>query len=278
MALMGLAACGEPRRLPVVRVFAAASLEPMLAGLAREYEASSGVRVSLSGAASSTLARQIEAGARADIYISANLEWMDYLRNRGHLGGVNPSRLLGNRLALVARRGAAPGPVRFERDFDFALAWPGRLAMGDPAHVPAGAYAREALHALGWWDRISDRVVPTANVRGALRLVELGEADLGIVYLTDARFSREVRLLGSFPENSHSPIVYHAALLAQSGPDARGFLRYLHSPSAMARFVDMGFLALDPVGGGPGLPEKGESQAEPSQSGPDHLRREAALD
>lgn len=242
LALFLFGSCTRRAGPPVVRVFAAASLNTVLGTLAREYEATGRARIRLSTAASSTLARQIEAGAPADIFISANQQWMDYLQNRNHLAAEGPVVLMRNRLVLIGAADAELDEVDLEPGYDLARFWPGRLAMGDPAHVPAGMYGREALRALGWWKDFGERIVPAANVREALRLVALGEVGMGIVYSTDARLSKRVRLLGIFPQGCHPPIIYTAARMGEANPAARDFFRFLRSPDAMESYAEMGFV------------------------------------
>ena len=188
-------------------VFAAASLSSALAELATHYE---GMRLSV--ASSSTLAKQIAAGAPADIYFSANAEWMDYLQARQHIEQDTRVDLLGNTLVVIASK-EGPFAVRLARDFDFAGAFAGRLALGDPDHVPAGQYARQALEQLGWWPALKSRIAPAPDVRAALVYVERGECAAGLVYTTDAAQSDRVITLATVPDSLHRPIVYPAAIV-----------------------------------------------------------------
>lgn len=226
-----------------VTVFAAASLTDALQEIARAYHAATGVQVRLSFAASSTLARQIEAGAPADIFASANERWMDELARKDLIEPDSRTSPIANRLVLIAP-GGGPDEVELGRDTDLAalLGADGRLAVGDPDHVPAGLYARQALQALGQWDRLAPRLARADNTRAALALVERGEAPLGIVYATDAAITPRVRVIAIFPADSHAPISYPFALVKGSdNADARAFFRYLTGAEAGAIFARFGF-------------------------------------
>jgi molybdate transport system substrate-binding protein len=218
-------------------VFAAASLKNAL----DEAVASYGKKVVASYGASSTLARQIENGAPADVFISADLEWMDWLEKKGLLAPGTRRDLLGNRLVLVS---PAANPSRLEPAAGFPLAkalGSGRLALADPNSVPAGKYAKAALQKLGVWNEVAGRLAPADNVRTALAFVARGEAPLGIVYATDAREEPRVVVAGVFPESTHPPIVYPAAVLRGARPGARELLDFLASPRARAIFGKHGF-------------------------------------
>lgn len=224
-------------------VFAAASLQEALQAAADAWSASSGTRPVLTFAASSTLARQIEAGAPADLFLSADEQWMDHLAQRGLLRPGTRTTLLGNRLVLIAPRASrvelqlAPGA-----DLRGALDR-GRIALADPDSVPAGRYAREALVALGLWSAVADAIAPAENVRAALALVERAETPLGIVYATDARASARVRIVDYVPADAHAQIAYPLAMLARSArPQALGLYRFLCSPDGRAVFARFGFV------------------------------------
>lgn len=240
-------------------VFAAASLTDVVTALAREYQSASGRRVRLSFASSSTLARQIENGAPAHIFISADEEWMRYLDEQRRVVRDSWVQPIGNRLVLVAP--AVPGPANRESDgsgastaapvplltrkFDLAraLGAQGRLAIGDPAHVPAGRYARQALEHMGWWPLVAARLARAENVRAALALVERGEAPLGIVYETDMHGAAGTRAIGRFAESSHDRIRYSFALIAGKGSgEARPLLGYLTGERALERYRAVGFV------------------------------------
>jgi molybdate transport system substrate-binding protein len=197
----------------------------------------------LSFGSSSTLARQIEQGAPANVFASADEKWMDYLAQKNLIAADTRKDLLGNDLVLVV---AADKPmhVTINKSFDVLglLGANGRLATGDPAHVPAGIYAEQALKKLGMWDNVSPRLARTADVRAALLLVERGEAPAGIVYATDAAVSKAVMVAGTFPADSHDPVTYPFAV-TKSGdtPEAHALLQFLASPPARAVFEQRGF-------------------------------------
>ncbi len=247
VAILAATGCGAeppPAARPVVTVFAAASTIEVLGEAARRYEALRGARVVCSFDSSSSLARQIRAGAPADVFVSADEAWMDDLEAAGLIDPATRFDLLTNELVLVAPADR-PFEVRISREFDLAAAHPGvaRIAVADPAHVPAGRYAKQALEWLGWWPALERRLVPALDVRAALRLVERGEADAGIVYSTDAAASDRVVTLAAFPPESHAPIVYPAALVARAGPGgaAPGFIDFLRSPDMVEVFRRAGF-------------------------------------
>lgn len=216
-----------------ITVFAAASLKESLEQIAASYEQQTSDQVRLSLAGSSTLARQIEQGAPADIYVSANPDWMDWLQDRGLIDAATRVDLLRNRLVLIA----PAGPRINGMDFG-----DGRIAMALLDAVPAGIYGKAALETLGEWPAVQSRVVQTDNVRAALALVALGEAPRGIVYLTDALAEPKVQVLAEFPANSHPPIIYPGATVAgRSTSEVVAFMDYLQSPGAQAVFASFGF-------------------------------------
>lgn len=223
-----------------ITVFAAASLAETMKRLAADYRKQSGKDVAVSLAASSVLARQIEASAGADVFVSADEAWMDYLDRKGLLARGTRKNLLGNRLVLIAPAGS-PAIALTAGAIRGALK-NGRLAIADPATVPAGKYGREALTRIGAWDGLA--LAPAENVRVALAYVARGEAPLGIVYATDAKAEAKVRVAAVFPESSHTPIRYPAALTRDAKPEARGFLDYLSSPGARMVFTAGGFTVL----------------------------------
>ena len=223
-----------------VTVFAAASLAETMNRLATDYRKQTGRHVAVSLAASSVLARQIEASAGADVFVSADEEWMDYLDRKALLAKGSRRNLLSNRLVLIAPAGS-PAIALTAGALRGALK-NGRLAIADPATVPAGKYGREALSRIGAWDGLP--LAPAENVRIALAYVARGEAPLGIVYATDAQAEPRVRVAAVFPESSHTPIRYPAALTRDARPEARGFLDYLSSPAARAVFTAAGFTVL----------------------------------
>lgn len=229
-----------------VLVFAAASLKNAVDDIGAQWERETGKRAVVSYAASPALARQIELGAPADIFFSADLEWMDYLQQRRLIRSETRANLLGNRIVLIARRGSTRS-IRLEPGLDLArLIGDGRLAMADTNAVPAGKYGKAALEALGLWPSLQNRIAQSENVRAALLLVSRGEAPLGIVYQTDAAADPYVQIVDTFPENSHPPIIYPVALTTTSRrADAGAFLAYLKSTRAKPLFEKQGFTVLE---------------------------------
>lgn len=227
---------------PPLLVFAAASLTNVLQELGPAWERQSGRTVKFSFAASSALARQVESGAKADVFFAADTDWMDYLQSRNLVDAGSRVNLLGNRLVLVAPAGSR---VQLEIAPGFALAAAlgrdGRLSTGDPDSVPVGRYAKSALATLGVWNQVADRLVRADNVRTALLFVERGEAPLGIVYATDAAIDPGVRVVDTFPAATHLPIVYPVARLAGGDPVATDFIAFLRTPAARATFERYGF-------------------------------------
>jgi molybdate transport system substrate-binding protein len=224
-----------------VVVFAAASLQTALDELVEPAQRATGVHMRVSYAASSALARQIESGAPAELFISADLDWMDYLAGRRLIRADSRVNLLGNRLVLIAPR-AKPVALKIGPGFGLAAALGrDRLALADPAAVPAGKYARAALTNLGVWDAVAGKVAAAENVRAALLLVSRGEAPLGIVYRTDAIADAGVVIVDTFPESTHPVIVYPAALTPSATAAAGKVLAFLKTPAARAVFDTQGF-------------------------------------
>jgi molybdate transport system substrate-binding protein len=226
---------------PALVVFGAASLTNVLQDIGTEYRRETGHEVVFSFAASSVLARQIEAGTRADVFFSADEDWADYLQARKLIDVPSRHDIVKNRLVLIA---PASSDIKLKIAPHFALAaalGDGRLATGDPASVPVGRYARAALIKLGVWDEVSSRIVPAEDVRSALAFVARGETVLGIVYRTDALIEKRVRIVDTFAEDSHPPITYPAALVATAKPGAREFLNFLRSAPARKIFQHYGF-------------------------------------
>ena len=228
-----------PVRADPVLVFAAASLEGTLAPLVADWAEDTGADARVVSGGSGALAKQIEAGAPAAIFVSAAPEWMDHLAEAGRIDPASRVDLLSNRLALVAHDPMPPVEIGPGLDLP-ALLGDGRLAVGLIGSVPAGTYAKAALEEIGLWDGVSDRLAETDNVRAALALVENGAVPLGIVYATDAAQS-DVTVLGSFPEDSHPPILYPAALVTDAPLEAAGLLAFLQGPEARAAFDAAGF-------------------------------------
>lgn len=227
---------------PGLTVFAAASLKESLDEAAAAYQKQTGVPVRVSYAASSALARQIEQGAPADVFFSADLEWMDYLQQRDKLDVATRRSLLGNQLVLVAPK-ASKARVDLKRPATFLAALgDGRLAVGQTQTVPAGKYAKASLESLSLWNGVKARLAESESVRAALMLVARGETPLGIVYASDAKAEPAVRVVATFPEDAHPPIVYPvAALRGTNSAQATAFVQWLASPTADAIFQRRGF-------------------------------------
>jgi molybdate transport system substrate-binding protein len=225
-----------------VMVFAAASLKTALDEVSAAWKAGTGKETANAYAASSALARQIESGAPADIFISADLDWMTYLADRSLIATGTEVKLLGNQLVLVAPA-TSTTVLTIAPGFDLAGALNGgRLAVADVKAVPAGKYAKAALETLGAWQGVEHSLAQAENVRAALKLVSTGEAPAGIVYQTDAREDGKVKVLGTFPPGSHPPIIYPAVRLAASkNADAGAFLQFLQSKAAQEIFKAHGF-------------------------------------
>ena len=225
-----------------ILVFAAASLTDVLQKIGADYSGEHGPGVKFTFASSATLARQIESGATPDVFICADEEWMDYVDQRHLINRSSRQDLLGNRLVLIS---GAQNPVALRIATGFklksALGTSGRLAIAEPASVPAGKYAKAALSSLKVWEELEARLAPADNVRTALLYVSRGEAPLGIVYLTDAKSDPNVRIVDEFPQDSHAPIRYPVALTAKARTGAAGFAAFLQGASARARFESAGF-------------------------------------
>jgi molybdate transport system substrate-binding protein len=225
-------------------VFAAASLTDALKEIGDAYKADTGKTAVFSFAASSALAKQIEASSGADVFVSADTDWMDYLDKKGLINDATRKTLLGNHLVLIAPATAATA-ITIAPHFDLLGALHGgRLSVADPDSVPAGKYARTALIALGVWNSVADHLVQAENVRVALSYVSRGEAPLGIVYTTDAMADKGVKIAATFPDNTHQPIVYPAALTKDAKSEAQDFLNYLSGAKAHAIFEKDGFEVL----------------------------------
>jgi molybdate transport system substrate-binding protein len=228
---------------PALVALAASSLTDALTEVASAYTRQTGQSVKLSFAASSALARQIEAGAPADVFFSADTDWMDYLDQRHLIAAGTRTDVLGNRLVLIA-----PADSKVQIDIASAPAQAlvkalgnGRLATGDPVSVPVGRYARAVLSRFGAWESVRDRIAAADNVRTALAFVARGDAPLGIVYRTDALLEKRVRIVAEFPADSHDPITYPAAATARASPGAARFVEFLRSAPAQAIFHRFGF-------------------------------------
>ncbi len=225
-----------------VMVFAAASTTDAVNEIVSLFIAKGQGKVAVSFASSSTLAKQIANGAPADVFISASPGWMDYLADQKAIDNGSRTDLVNNRLVLVAPSGSNLSIVVAQGFRLSSALGDGRLALGDPAHVPAGIYAREALTKLGVWEKVRRKVVRTQNVRAALALVERGEAAAGVVYATDARITPKVQVVATFPATSHSRIIYPVAMVAgREREKVRNFFNFLKSPEAAVIFTRYGF-------------------------------------
>ena len=235
-----------------ITVFAASSTTDVVTTLSKRFEAEHGARFRLNFASSSTLARQIEAGAPVDVFFSADQEWMDYLQERGLIQTSTRRDVVGNTLVLVA---PADKPLDLPDGLSpqWAAGFSGRLAVGDPDHVPAGKYAKEALEKLGLYADLKAHLIPSESVRSALVLVERGEVAAGIVFSTDAKASAKVKVAATFPESSYKPIRYPIALCKGASRAAAEFVAYLGGPDATAVFAASGFIPLS----GPDAPARG---------------------
>lgn len=229
---------------PQVTVFAAASLQNALEDAGKAFTAKTGTPVRFSFAASSALARQLEQAAPADMFASADLEWMDWVAARNLIRKDTRVELLGNRLVVVAAKDG-PATVALTKDGIAKALGSGRIAMGDVSAVPAGKYGKTALEKLGLWDGVANNLAQVENVRAALRLVSRKEAPLGIVYQTDANVDSDVKVVATFPADSHAPIVYPFAVTANStNKGANDFLAFLSGPEAKPLFEKQGFAVL----------------------------------
>lgn len=239
--LAGQAAAAEN-----ITVFAAASLTNALQDIANQYQQGKEVKIVSSFASSSTLARQIEQGAPADIFISADQQWMDYAAQKNSVDEASRYTLLGNDLVLVAPKEAKPQPVTLSKSTDWKSLLKGqRLSVGDPDHVPAGIYAKEALQKLDAWRALEPVLARGNSVRAALALVERNETPYGIVYGSDAVASSKVTVVGVFPADSHKPVEYPMATVkGHASPSVTAFYNYLKGPEAAAVFKHYGFTPL----------------------------------
>ncbi|MCK1361389.1 molybdate ABC transporter substrate-binding protein [Bradyrhizobium sp. 199] len=225
-----------------ITVFAAASMKNALDEVDAAYTARTGVKFSVSYAASSLLARQIEQGAPADVFVSADTDWMDYAISKQTINAPSRINLLGNSIVLIAPKDSKIDNVTIAKGFDLAkLAGDGRIATGDVRSVPAGKYAKAALEKLGVWQATEAKFAMAESVRAALALVARGEANLGIVYATDAKVEPGVKIVGTFPADSHPPIVYPVAATTTARGEANDYLAFLRSSAAKSILEKYGF-------------------------------------
>lgn len=229
-----------------ITVFAAASTTNAITEIGKMFSEQNKVEFIPSFASSSTLAKQIENQAPANLYISANYKWMDYLKEKKIINNSSRFDLLSNRIVLIVPADSSIKKIDIKANFDLSkLLGNGYLSMGDPDHVPAGIYGKQSLENLGVWDSIKDKVARSKDVRAALMLVERGESPLGIIYVTDAAITKKVRIVGTFPEESHSSILYSVALVAgKETPAALDFMKFLKTQEAKSIFEKYGFTVL----------------------------------
>lgn len=225
-----------------IRIFAAASTTNAVGDIINAYTGETGKAVVPSFASSSTLAKQIDQGAPADVFLSANPKWMDFIEGKKLVEPGTRTNLLGNRITLIQPLSGKLS-IEISKAMDLAgILGDDKLAMGDPDHVPAGIYGRKALESLGLWDSVSPKVARAKDVRAALALVERAEAPLGIVYATDAAISKKIKVVAVFPEETHPPIIYPACIIkGKAGDDAKAFFEFLKSPKAAEIFKIYGF-------------------------------------
>ena len=228
-----------------ITVFAAASLRNALDDVDAAFSKNTGTAVTASYAASSALAKQIEAGAPADVFISADLRWMDYVAGKNLIKPDTRINLLGNKLVLIAPADSKLSHVTIAKGFDIAkLAGHGRIAIADVKAVPAGLYGKAALENLGAWAAAEPKLAQAENVRATLAFVARGETPLGIVYETDAKIEPKVKIVGTFPDNSYPPVIYPVAATPGAKADVTKYLRFLRSSAAKAIFEKYGFTVL----------------------------------
>lgn len=226
-----------------VTLYAAASLNNALTEISTNFENEKKIHIKTSFASSSSLAKQIEAGAPAEIFASADKKWMDYLDARGLIDKSSRKDILGNTLVFISPKDQVVR-VKMDKNFKLADAFTGKLCMGAPDNVPAGIYGKQALQSMQWWPRVESRIVGAEDVRSALIFVERGECSLGIVYETDANVSKKVVIDERFPANTHDPIIYPFALTPQASASAKNFFKYLQGNAAKGVFSRYGFKVL----------------------------------
>ncbi len=246
LAFLALAPAPRPAQAQdTLTVFAAASMKNALDDANAAFSKASGVKVTASYAASSALAKQMESGAPADVFISADLKWMDYVGDKKLIKEGTRTNLLGNRLVLIAGKDSKIGAITIEQGFDIAkLAGNGRIAVADVKAVPAGLYAKAALEKLGAWQAAEPKLAMAENVRATLAFVARGETPIGIVYETDAKVEPNVRIVATFPDGSYPPVTYPVAATANAKADAVKYLTFLRGPEAKAIFEKYGFSVL----------------------------------
>jgi len=244
-ALLSASAQEKSAQEKSLTVFAAASLKNALDDINTAYTAKTGVTVAASYAASSVLAKQLEQGAPADLFASADIEWMEYATQKKSIKDGTRVDLLGNKLVLIAPKDSEASSIQIGSGFDLAkLVGDGKIATGDVSSVPAGKYAKAALEKLGAWNAAQSKFAMAENVRAALTLVARKEAVLGIVYETDAKVEPGVKVVASFPQDSYPPVIYPFALTATAKPETSDYLTFVRSAAAKTIFEKYGFTVL----------------------------------
>jgi len=245
LASAPLAAQAQNQNQATLTVFAAASMKNALDDTNAAFTKATGIKVTASYAASSALAKQLESGAPADVFISADLKWMDFVAEKKLIKADSRYNLLGNKLVLIAGKDSKIGDVKIEQGFDIAkLAGDGRIAVADVKAVPAGLYAKAALEKLGSWAAAEPKLAMAENVRATLAFVARGETQIGIVYETDAKVEPNVKIIATFPDGSYPPVTYPVAATATAKGDAAKYLDFLRGKEARAIFEKYGFSVL----------------------------------
>ncbi|NQU87986.1 MAG: molybdate ABC transporter substrate-binding protein [Mariniphaga sp.] len=235
--------CNEKKNKPQLIVFCAASLTDVMLDIESKFEKSNDINIKLNIASSGTLARQIEHGAPADIFISANKKWMDHTENLGLIEVNTISRIAGNSLVIIVPLSSLVESIPFKPGASFPDSFQGRLSIGDPEYVPAGTYAREALQNAGFYNNLKNRIIPAKDVRSALMVVELGEVEVGIVYKTDAQKSKKVKIVGEIPDTFHLPIGYYSAVIKEHKTElTMNFYTFIISDQAKLIWKKYGFI------------------------------------
>jgi len=237
--------CKPDKKVEKLNIFAAASLNDVLTKTAEVYKKETGVELRLNFASSGLLAKQIEQGAEVDFFFSANLDWVDYILDKDLLLASSKLELARNRMALIVPEASQLNKLDNFKPQEISSLFEGRIAIGDPKHVPAGKYAKEILEHFSIWQSLKTRVLPCKNVRETLLMVEMGEVDLGIVYLSDAKKSKKVRCIYEFEESSSSPILYYSAHRTNPNSKVLDFQKFLKQAKTKRIWKDYAFIVHD---------------------------------
>lgn len=240
-----LFACQTEKKTDKLNIFAAASLNDVLTKTAEIYQKETGVKLSLNFASSGLLARQIEQGAEVDFFFSANQDWVDYISNKELLLASSKLELAQNRMALIVPEGSQLNKLDNFNPKEINSLFEGRIAIGDPNHVPAGKYAKEILEHYKLWETLKTRILPCKNARETLLMVEMGEVDLGIIYLSDAKKSKKIRCIYEFEESSSSPILYYSAHRTNPNSKILDFQKFLRQAKSKRIWKDYAFIIHD---------------------------------